>query len=288
VLRLVFTSDLHGNLALYEAAAAAALNLRVDALILGGDLCPGVPSASSTELPQFQPEFLRRSLGPTIESWKRARPALQVFVIPGNDDCQTVLPVLAELEEEGLIHNLQKKTAMVGDCTLMGLAFVPPTPFSIKDFERWDQRASVRGPTPPHARPVRSTSQGFQPIEDFTAYLNARPTIQEEISQLPVTDPFTTILVAHCPPYGTHCDALYSREHIGSRAIRQWTESRQPRLTLHGHIHESPQVTGFFWDKVGETTVVNPGSDGWRPHWVLIEIGKPIKMKHSIYGTQDC
>jgi Icc-related predicted phosphoesterase len=281
--QLVYTSDLHGHLALYRAAGEAALGAGADAVILGGDLCPGTPSASSVDLPESQPEFLLRAVAPLVESWKRSRPALRVFAIPGNDDCATVVPALSQLEKIGLVEDLHQKSARLGDFSLVGLAFVPPTPFSFKDFERWDTAEHQRR-EPQIARSVLATEHGFEELEDFPAYLDSHPTIEEELTRLPVSEPGRTIAVIHCPPYGTRCDVLFNREHIGSRAVRGWIERHQPLLSLHGHIHESPRMSGAFADRIGKTVVVNPGCDHQRPHWVLIDTESPGNLEHSISG----
>ena len=283
--RLVYTADLHGNLALYRAAGEAALRIQADAVVFGGDLCPGTPSASSTHLPQAQSEFLLREVGPMVEAWKQARPDLRVLAIPGNDDCQTILPTLDELEQKGLIENLHCKTAKLGRYTLAGLAYVPPTPFSIKDFERWDSAHDVWR-EPQFARSVVGTPQGFTVVDDFEAYLNSHPTIEEELDRLPTSEPEFTIAVIHCPPYQTRCDVLFNGQHIGSAALRRWIERRQPLLTLHGHIHESPQLSGAFSDRLGKTTIVNPGCDHERPHLVFINLEEPSELEHSIYGKR--
>ena len=271
--RLIYTSDLHGHLPLYEAAGKTALRVEADAIIFGGDLCPGTPSASSLDLPQSQPEFLLKQLTPMIETWKQARPDLRVFAIPGNDDCQTVLPALAQLEKSGLIENLHQRSSTLGDYTFVGLAFVPPTPFAIKDFERRD----VVGAAPRSTRVgpcVLGTSEGFEVLDDFQMYLDSHPTIEEKLNRLPVREPRQTIAVVQCPPYQTRCDVLYNRQHVGSVALRRWIERVQPLLTLHGHIHESPRVSGAFCDRLGVTTVVNPGADpaARDPHLVFITL----------------
>ena len=33
----------------------------------------------------------------------------------------------------------------------------------------------------------------------------------------------------------------------------------QPKLSLHGHIHESPDVTGRWYAKLGRTICIQPG-----------------------------
>ncbi len=44
--------------------------------------------------------------------------------------------------------------------------------------------------------------------------------------------------------------------------MRRWIENRQPLLTLHGHIHESPDLSGRWAERIGSTICVNPGAAG--------------------------
>jgi Icc-related predicted phosphoesterase len=133
---------------------------------------------------------------------------------------------------------------------------------------------------------VLGTTRGFEVLHDFEAYLDSHPTIEEELERLPVSEPQRTLAVIHCPPYRTRCDVLSSGQHIGSEALRRWVERVQPLLTLHGHIHESPRVSGAFCDRLGPTTIVNPGADpaGRDPHLVFINLEDLSALKHSVYG----
>lgn len=282
-MRVVYTSDLHGHLALYRAAGEAAARYSADALIFGGDLCPVTPSASNIYLPQSQPAFLLRELQPLLSEWKNAQPRLRIFAIPGNDDCQTILPALAELESQGLLENLHCATKTLGEYTLVGLSFVPPTPFAIKDFERRDL-SDDRVEGIQTAWSMLGCAHGFERIGDFAAYLRVQPSIEEELDGLPVTEPARTVAVVHSPPFGTVCDLLLNREHIGIRALRRWIERRQPLLTMHGHIHESPWVSGKFCQRLGATTIVNAGCDYERPHLIFVDLSNPAEIEHSIYG----
>jgi Icc-related predicted phosphoesterase len=281
--RIIYTSDLHGDLDLYRAAGEAAHARGADVLIFGGDLCPGTPSPRHTELPQSQPAFLLEEVAPLVEAWKTERPALRVFAIPGNDDCGTTLAALADLDQRGLLINLHQKLVTTDDVEFIGLAFVPPTPFSFKDFERRDT-AAWRPREPQLGRAVLATPDGFQDIASFDSYLRSHPTIEDELARLKPPNPRRTIAVMHSPPYGTKCDVLFNGRHIGSAAIRRWIERHQPLLSLHGHIHESPRESGSFHDRIGETIVVNPGASGRQPHWVWIDLNDLTAIEHAVYG----
>src|SRR2546425_1658620 len=62
------------------------------------------------------------------------------------------------------------------------------------------------------------------------------------------------VLVSHCPPYGTLCDLAPDGKNYGSVPVREYVESRKPRLVLCGHVHVARAI-----DKVEETIIVNPG-----------------------------
>ena len=57
---------------------------------------------------------------------------------------------------------------------------------------------------------------------------------------------------------------------MGSIAIRRFIEARQPRLTLHGHIHESARLTGSWRDGIGRTVMLSAAHDG--PELALVRI----------------
>jgi len=283
--RLIYTSDLHGDLDLYRAAGEAAIRTRADALIFGGDLCPGTPSKSSLGLPIDQPKFLLNDLSPLLGDWKEAHRSLRIFAIPGNDDCQTVLPALEELAMNDLIENLHQEARTLGEYKLVGLSYVPPTPFQLKDFERRDPGPERESDSYSY-RCVMGTPQGFMVIENFESYLDSLPTLTQELERLQVTNPTHTVAVIHSPPFNTKCDVLFDGRHIGSNAVRSWIEKHQPRLALHGHIHESPRLSRSFCDRIGSTVVINPGCDHKRPHLVFIDLDKTAELEHSLYGKK--
>jgi Icc-related predicted phosphoesterase len=80
------------------------------------------------------------------------------------------------------------------------------------------------------------------------------------------------IMLFHAPPYKTNLDraALDGKMvdhapldvHVGSIAIRQFVEMRQPLVTLHGHIHESARLTGSWSQRIGRTFCFSAAHDG--------------------------
>jgi Icc-related predicted phosphoesterase len=69
--------------------------------------------------------------------------------------------------------------------------------------------------------------------------------------------PTGAVLVVHSPPRG-HVDRMASGQEMGSTAIRDAIEAREPRLAVCGHIHDS-------WgerSRIGPTEIANLGPAG--------------------------
>jgi hypothetical protein len=67
-------------------------------------------------------------------------------------------------------------------------------------------------------------------------------------------------------------------DHVGSTAVRKVLEEFQPKLALHGHIHESPGVCN-----IKRTTCINPGSEYVEGimHRCLVTL-KPEGLEHQL------
>lgn len=80
---------------------------------------------------------------------------------------------------------------------------------------------------------------------------------EEEARDLLAECPRNGVLVSHSPPKGT-LDVSSRGLSLGSVAVRETIEAKEPRLVVCGHIHES----GGKSETIGETTVVNAGPAG--------------------------
>ncbi|NKI33902.1 hypothetical protein HFP89_01825 [Wenzhouxiangella sp. XN79A] len=104
-----------------------------------------------------------------------------------------------------------------------------------------------------------------------------RTSIEEQLHALTAGLPMArAVLVTHAPPYGTVCDVAHGHRHVGSRGLRAFIEQRQPLFGLHGHIHETVDLSGSFVERIGRTQCAAVGNDHRldRP-WVLeVELGE--------------
>lgn len=258
-----FVSDLHGRQDRYRALFSLLHDEPPAALLLGGDLLPsyltvGHPNhdefVTGFLLPQFQ--GLREALGDRYPS---------IYLILGNDDGRFVEPAVEAAAARGIWHYLHNRRLEWGELPLFGYAFVPPSPFLLKDWERYDVSRYVD----PGCIPL---DEGKYAVE-VTEYEMQYATIAEDLENLTAGEDLQrAVMLFHTPPYQTRLDraALDGKMvdhvpldvHVGSIALRRFIEARRPAVTLHGHIHESTRLTGTWHDRIGDTHLFGAAHDG--------------------------
>ena len=273
-----FTSDLHGQTGLYEQLLALVEAHRPDAVILGGDLCPHQLGEQGLRL---QRVFLQGFLVEFARRLREASAATELLLLMGNDDWSANSDCL-EARHGTLWHAMHGRAVVVHGVRVAGMSWVPITPFSIKDWERWEDGGEE---SPPRleglvSRGGRLVRHAFDPAE-------RRPTIAEALDALAAASPpADTLLVSHSPPRDTRCDLIGAHTHVGSRALRRYVERHRPPLVLSGHIHESFRLSGAWRDAIGPTPVVNPGQFGTpRLCGVWFDPSRPGEtLRHTVHG----
>ncbi len=249
-----YTSDLHGQGALYEQLLAIVAAHRPRAVLIGGDLAPHAGGADGVA---HQRVFLEGFLVEFARRLREASPASDLLLLMGNDDWAANHDCL-ERHDGALWRAIHDRVVEVDGVAVAGLSWVPITPFALKDWERWDDGEPE---TPARLDGWVSGPGGVVPHRFDPA--RREPTIAAALADLARRSrAAATVYVLHSPPRGTGCDMIGAGAHVGSRAIRAFIEREQPPLVLSGHIHESPRVSSSFRDAIGATAVVNPGQFG--------------------------
>lgn len=70
-----------------------------------------------------------------------------------------------------------------------------------------------------------------------------------------VADAPCRLMICHTPPFDCAVDRLVNGRPVGSPAVRAFIETHAPHVAVVGHIHEGRGI-----DRIGTTTVVNPGA----------------------------
>ncbi len=259
-LRCIFVSDLHGREDRYRKLMEVVIAEAPDLVLLGGDLLP-------FERHRPTSGFIQDVLRPTCAAIRDrlAPPPPRVGVILGNDDPRNREQQLIEGEREDLWTYLHNRTLNIRGTVFSGYSYVPPTPFALKDWERYDVSRYV---DPGCVSP----EEGQRTVPALADEVRSR-TIHDDLTLMTHgRDMARSVFLFHSPPYGSLLDraALDGKSvdhapldvHVGSVAIVRFIIEQQPLLTLHGHIHESPRLTGSWRQKMGRTHCFSAAHDG--------------------------
>lgn len=255
-----FVTDLHGKPDRYRKLFEVMINEKPDAVFFGGDLLPHRMKMVEG-FDDFILDFLFPNLRKIKEALKEETPEL--FMILGNDDARSEEHKFINENKNGLIQYISQAKTNWNGFSIYGYPFVPPSPFQLKDWEKYDVSRYVDpGCIPP--------TEGFRTTETKEDIEYA--TIQKDLMELAGDNDLSkAIFLFHSPPYKTNLDraGLDGKMidhapmdvHVGSIAIKRFIEERQPLLTLHGHIHESTRLTGNWHQQIGNTVAFNAAHD---------------------------
>lgn len=267
-----FVSDLHGKIERYEKLFHLIGKENPDAVFIGGDILPSSVSElmkGGENSDNFVKNYLAKHFSELKRSLKNNYP--QVFIILGNDDGKSSEDELYRFEKKGIWQYIHFKKVLFKEYEIYGYSYVPPTPFLLKDWEKYDVSRYV---DPGCVSP----EEGWH-TEQIEPNQIKYATMQKDLNTLVSNDDISnSIFLFHSPPYQTKLDraALDNKKidhvsldvHVGSIAIKKFIEEKQPLLTLHGHIHESTRLTGSWKEKIGKTNCFSAAHDG--PELALI------------------
>lgn len=271
-----FASDLHGHTERYNKLWSAMEESTPDAVLLGGDLLPsgfmGLASLDPAHR-DFVNDFLARGFDELRTRLGNRYP--EVFLILGNDDVRFEEATFLDVAATGLWSYAHNRRCRLSSYEIFGYAYVPPSPFMLKDWERYDVSRFV----PPGCV---SPEEGHRSVQ-VPANLIRHSTIQKDLESLGGERPLdNAVFLFHGPPFETNLDRVANDGkmidhvpldlHVGSIAVRRFIEQRQPLLTLHGHIHESARLTGSWRDRIGRTHTFGAAHDGTELSLVRFEL----------------
>ncbi|NQU27452.1 MAG: metallophosphoesterase [Candidatus Marinimicrobia bacterium] len=258
----IHISDLHGSRLRYESLFKLIRNELPAAVFIGGDILPGLNLDS--DIPNdFILDYLGKELQSIQQTLKDRYP--RIFIIPGNDDGYMILEKMKLLEKRKLWQEITCRKTLFGNYFVYGYPYIPPSPFLLKDWEKYDVSRYVDpGCTSPetgyYTRTIKPTDTRYSTIKNDLEKLADNVDLEN------------SMFLFHSPPYQTTLDraALDGKMidhvpldmHIGSIAIQRFISERQPKLTLHGHVHESTRLTGSWRDRSGKTHMFNAAHDG--------------------------
>jgi Icc-related predicted phosphoesterase len=266
-LNCIFVSDIHGKIKLYEKLFQITKKEKPDAVFLGGDLLP-----KTFKIESDMDGFVNHNIFSKIRDIKyEINKEIRFFIILGNDDPRMYEHIFEEADKKNLINYVHNKTIRFKGLYIVGYSCIPPTPFHLKDWEQYDISRYVDVGAISPEKGKRTVNVPSDKIKYVT--------IAEDLNELSKNLFMDkTIFLFHSPPYNSFLDRadLYGKMvdyapldvHVGSIAIQQFINKKQPFLTLHGHVHESARLTGYWKEKFRRTYSFTAAHDG--PELALI------------------
>jgi len=308
-LKILFTSDLHGSETAFRKFLNAALMLKVDTLIIGGDLA-GKSLIPIIDLGNGKYQVEDKIVGKEglTEITKRFKSEGKYFTIVDERGYRELAENKKVLDEEfkrAIIERLEE-WAKIAEEKLKGTNLVIYTNLGNDDplymfdvIEKSERMVKTEGNiinlngyemiSFGYSNPTPWNTPREMSEDEIYSYL------KKEIQKVDSMD--KAILNLHAPPYGTNLDnaPLLDKDlkpvirggeivftHVGSTSVRKIIEEYQPLLGLHGHIHESRA-----YDKIGRTIVINPGSEYssgiLHATYVVLEKGR-VKTHQFVIG----
>lgn len=180
----------------------------------------------------------------------------------GNDDLLAADEMFDNLcDRFENVCNIAGRKFSVNGYEFIGMNYILDHPFGCKD----------RVVTETHYIPQRQLSPvaGISNAVDYDRIYNwleysrtELPHMCDVLKKLPLPDDRQkAVYVMHMPPAGLRLGQLrYQDLDIGSVDIYEFLKEKQPLLSLHGHIHESPDTEKGKWiNQIHQTTCIQTG-----------------------------
>jgi Icc-related predicted phosphoesterase len=260
-MKILYVTDLHGSEWKYDRIFEIAKSISADIVINGGDMFPLRGNLL------HQDDFIINYLDKHFSNFNSER--IFYLTMLGNDDLQKFDDFFQTIcNKYDYILNINFQRIEINDFEFIGMNLVPDLPFALKDRARKDTKEFV---FPRQiGKPVLSTSNGWKKIDNWFSYIDTLPTIEEEINNLVKPSNIEkAIYVIHTPPSDISLDICHDGRKVGSRAIYEFLKKTQPLLSFHGHIHESPETLGKWFNKIGRTICIQPGQSHYHQKYLV-------------------
>jgi Icc-related predicted phosphoesterase len=254
-MKILYVTDLHGDKEKYRKTLDLAIEKEISVIVNGGDMLPKL-GERHLEQPEFINGFLRDYFRELQDN------NITYLTMLGNDDLLAVDTLFEDVcGEFENVHNIASKKIYIEGYEIIGMNYILDHPFGCKDRVITETRYIPQRQLSPFAG--ISNEHGYDRIFNWFEYSRTElPQMCDVLDGLPAPEnPQKAIYVMHMPPAGLKLgQLLYQDLDIGSADIYDFLKVKQPLLTLHGHIHESPDTEKGTWiNQIGRTTCIQPG-----------------------------
>jgi Icc-related predicted phosphoesterase len=252
-MKLLYVTDIHGIEWKHNKIFQIASSLKPDVVINGGDMLPFKGNLL------HQDKFITGFLDDYFSRFE----AMGIYFLGllGNDDLRIFDELFQKTcDKYSYIVNIAQTRFQIerSKYEFIGMNYVSDLPFGLKDRARKDTN-DFELPRQ-IGKQYLSTPNGFEKVDDWSSYVESLPTIEDELRNLvKPSDMSNTVYIFHNPPANIDLDVTHAGQKVGSKAEYVFLKENQPKLSLHGHIHESPEASGKWYSQIDKTICIQPG-----------------------------
>ena len=252
-MKFIYASDVHGDTYKYERLLEQAKQNDIKYIVLGGDILP-----KNGDRNIIQPEFIENELDKYFNKLKQND--INCILIPGNDDLENFDEKLNNVcDKYSNVYDIDRKKLDVEDVSFIGLSNVLDNPFRRKNRIFVEDESEMQDQLSDKIYIEKGTK--VISVDEWREYREKNvEKVEDALKSLPaVSKDKKTIYVFHGPPYGIGLDVCSGNIEVGSKVVRKFLENSNAYMSLHGHIHESPKVSGKWYSTLGNTVCVQLG-----------------------------
>lgn len=254
-MKILYVTDLHGDKNKYRKSLEVAVEKDIKVIVNGGDMLP-----KQCDRHKEQPVFISNFLNEYFEELRKHN--ITYLAMLGNDDLLAVESLFTKVcDTFDNIYNIAGKRVSINGYEFIGMNHILDHPFGCKDRVVTETHYIPQQQLSPVAG--ISNEYGYDKIYNWLEYSTTElPHMCDILNRLPEPKELRkTIYIMHMPPAGLRLGQLrYQDLDIGSVDIYQFLKHNQPLLSLHGHIHESPDTEKGKWiNQILQTTCIQTG-----------------------------
>lgn len=269
-MKFIYVSDVHGDNAKYRKLISICQKEGISNIVIGGDLYSRPRDKGENQL-----SYVRNELNDFFK--KCEKNGIRVMFVLGNLDLEQYDGALQEvISRYPFIHYIDKECFEIEDVCFIGMSDTIDGPGNKKN------RVTVEDETPMEKQFFDTCyiEKGTREItsEEWAEYrkTNVRK-MKDVLAELPKnTSDKKTIYVFHQPPYGVGLDLCADYHAAGSKNVLEFIKKSDAYMSLHGHMHDSYEMSGVWKTRVSGTVVVQTGQ----------YVGTQKKMSFVVIDTE--
>ena len=252
-MRFIYTSDIHGDRRKYDALIALCKKNDISTIVVGGDLF----HKHAKERIPVQIDFINNYLKDYYKKLEKNK--ITYIGIVGNDDleipCEEYYKMIKSFSN---VHSVEVEPYCVDGISFIGSSYVLDAPFKRKDHIAIEDGLEM----PKQKSDIIYVDKCKKEIsvEEWKMLRETYPKMEDIMEALPKGERNSKVIyILHDPPAYSGLDYCKDGCKAGSKAIYNFLLKSDAYMSLHGHIHESYDLSGVWYKKIGKTVAIQAG-----------------------------